>query len=244
MKNKDKWKTSKYVYRNGVLTASSEVAVCSRLFASITASFYDENIKTHCSGKLLDLGCGNVPLYEAYRNSIDDVICADWSNTFHKNQYLDCECDLTQALPFQDGEFDTLICSDVLEHLPNPELLWSEMNRILKKGGKVLISVPFFYWIHEAPYDYHRYTNFALEHFAKQSGFEVLLLESMGGWPEVAADGLAKFLHFRPFFGSFLALLVQKSTAYFISTKVGKRVSNNSNHIFPLGYFLVVQKPL
>ncbi|NEQ49246.1 MAG: class I SAM-dependent methyltransferase [Leptolyngbya sp. SIO3F4] len=242
MRNKASWKPNKYVYQNGKLAASDDVAICSRLVANISADFYDRHIKSHCKGQLLDLGCGNVPLYEAYKDFVDDVTCVDWSNTFHKNQFLDHECDLTEPLPLETETFDTIICSDVLEHLPNPENLWEEMYRVLNQDGKALINVPFFYWIHEAPYDYHRYTCYSLQRSAESVGFKVVFLEPTGGWPEVTADFLAKFLHFRPVVGNLLALTVQNATQSLLKTPIGKRISKNSNHIFPLGYFMVVHK--
>ncbi|NES18025.1 MAG: class I SAM-dependent methyltransferase [Symploca sp. SIO3E6] len=245
MKNKKSWEPSKFVYKHGKLVASrnlQEVGVSSRLIANIMASFYGDHIKEHCRGKLVDLGCGKVPLYEACKNLVDEHICVDWPNTLHKNQYLDFECDLTQELPFKDQEFDTIILSDVLEHIPQPEYLWKEMSRILKKDGKILLNVPFYYWLHEAPYDYYRYTEYALRRFAELEGFEVIFLEAVGGMPEVIADMLAKFIHFRPLIGNFLANAIQNITYIFIHSQVGKRISKSTSKRSPLGYFMIVKK--
>jgi SAM-dependent methyltransferase len=107
---------------------------------------------------LLDLGCGKVPFYARYREYVSETVCVDWSNSLHGNGHVDAECDLTQELPFADASFDTILLSDVLEHIPAPERLWREMARLLKPGGELLSSVPFFYWLHEEPYDYYRYT--------------------------------------------------------------------------------------
>ena len=124
MQHIDKWQYSKYVYsRRGKLIASrnrKEVGIGSRLMADIIADFYSNNIPKHTKGNLLDLGCGKAPLYFVYRAYITNNICVDWKNTPHKNNYLDFECDLTKDLPFKDGEFDTIILSDVLEHYTPP----------------------------------------------------------------------------------------------------------------------------
>ena len=154
MKNREQWKPSKYVYRKGRLRASrdpKEVGVGSRLIADITARLYDEHIKDNAKGRLIDLGCGKVPLFEAYKDYVTDNVCVDWENTLHKNPYLDVECDLTKRLPFGDAEFDTVVLSDVLEHIPQPELVWHEIARIMRSGGRLLMNVPFYYWIHERP---------------------------------------------------------------------------------------------
>ena len=62
----------------------------------------------------MDLGCGKVPLYIAYRDLVSDIICVDWENTQHENEYLDLEYDITKVLPFVNEEFDTIILSDDL----------------------------------------------------------------------------------------------------------------------------------
>ena len=152
MKNCDKWLPSKYVRRNGKLIASRddrEVGVGSRLIADLIAEYYDRLLRIHARGRLLDLGCGKVPLYAAYKDYVTDVICVDWENTSHKNEYLDFECNINDALPFDDEEFNTIILSDVLEHIFRPEDLWKEMHRVLAKNGKLILNVPFYYWIHE-----------------------------------------------------------------------------------------------
>ena len=76
-------------------------------------------------------------------------------------------------LPFGDSEFDTIILSDVLEHIPVPEHLWKEMARILSRNGKIIMNVPFYYCLHEAPHDCSRYTEFALRRFVEMSGLRL-----------------------------------------------------------------------
>ena len=245
MRNQDKWTPSKFAFRNGELVASrnpKELGSASRLMANVIASFYGKNIPHHVSGRLIDLGCGKVPLFAAYRNYISENICVDWGETLHKNEYLDHECDLTKELPFRDGEFNTVILSDVLEHLPQPEHIWKEMARILAVGGKALISVPFYYWLHEVPHDYYRYTEYGLRRFAQLHNFKVVLLKPLGGTPEILADILAKHLQYVPLIGNILAIGVQSLTSAFVRTNVGKRLSERTSKLFPFGYFLVVEK--
>ena len=156
------------------------------------------------------------------------------------------QVDLTQTLPFGDQAFDTIILSDVLEHLPEPGRLWTEMNRILRPGGVALINVPFFYWLHEVPHDYYRFTEFALKRFAQESGFEVISLEPIGGLPEVLADLIAKKPRVIPVFGHMFrrltAISVQKITWVYVRS-IGKSMSRKTADRFPLGYFLVARKP-
>ena len=221
MRNKEKWKSSKYIYKKGNLIASRdprEVGVGSRLLADLIADNYDKNLRQHAKGKLLDLGCGKVPFFAAYREFVKDNICVDWGNTFHKSEYLDYEIDLNNKLPFSDNEFDTIILSDVLEHIPLPQQLWTEMARILSRNGIIIMNVPFFYWIHDLPYDYYRYTEFALRRFVDISGLKLIKLESIGGIPEVVTDIFAKNILRLPKIGRPLALFAQWLTLGFIRT--------------------------
>lgn len=245
MKNKDKWQPSKYIYKKGKLIASrdqKEVSIGSRLIADIIAEVYNKNLPIHVKGKLLDLGCGKVPLYLVYKDYVTDNICVDWENTQHKNKYLDYECDLTKELPFKDEEFDTILLSDVLEHIPQPENLWNEMSRILSRGGKILVNVPYYYSIHEEPYDYYRYTEFALRRFVENSGLRILYLESLGGIPEIMTDIFAKFILRIPKIGVSLSIFAQWLILLFIKTKLGRKISDSTRYNFPFAYFLIAEK--
>ena len=245
MKNCEHWQPSKYVYKNGKLIASrdpKEVSIGSRLIANLTAEYYYKTLPNYAKGRLLDLGCGKVPLYQVYKNYITDNICVDWENTLHKNDYLDFECDLRKTLPFKDEEFDTIILSDVLEHMPQPEKLWNEMNRILSKGGKIILNVPFFYWIHEHPNDYYRYTEFALRYFVENAGLKLVYLESIGGALEIITDIFSKNISAAPMIGNPLAKFTQWFVLLFIKTKFGKMISKATKNNFPIAYFLIAEK--
>ena len=227
MKNIDKWKPTKFEFnKRGKLVASnnfSYVGAGSRLMANLIAKHYQDAIKDYCKGRLIDLGCGNVPFYMAYKNYILENICVDWGNTAHSNLFLDYECDLTKKLPFKDNEFDTILISDVLEHIPNPDNLWLEMNRILKKGGILMLNVPFFYMLHERPYDFYRYSLFKIKSFCDEFNFEIIKLKPIGGSPEVLTDIFSKHLAKVPKIGAGIAILLQSITMFFINTKLGKK---------------------
>jgi ubiquinone/menaquinone biosynthesis C-methylase UbiE len=245
MKNPDSWQPTKYVYRKGKLAASKdtkEVGIASRLAAGLSAGFYDEALKQHAKGVLLDLGCGKAPLYIAYKDIVDKSVCCDWANSVHDNPHLDFVVDLTKVLPFEDDSFDTIILSDVLEHLPEPELLWAEVHRVLRKDGKILMSVPFFYCLHEQPYDFYRYTEFALRRFVDKANLQLVELNATGGSPEVLADIFAKHLQFVPLIGGILAKSIQYLTAALVRTGFGKKLSRKTAETFPYGYTLVAVK--
>jgi len=246
MRHADRWIESKYVQRQGRLLASrntAEVGVGSRLITDRIAALYGQYLPRYARGRLIDLGCGKVPLYGCYRSLVDVVTCVDWPQSVHSGGHLDLEADLSQPLPFADASFDTLILSDVLEHVPTPDALWSEMARLLAPGGHLLLNMPFLYGVHEAPHDYGRYTEYALRRFALQAGLEVPLLLPIGGSLHVLADLLAKHLAHLPAVGSALASAVQGLVALLDRSRFGQRVSARTGPRFPLGYFMVAHRP-
>jgi SAM-dependent methyltransferase len=245
MKNKDRWAPTKFVYRNGRLAASRdprEVNPGSRLMADTIAALYQRHLPEFARGRLIDLGCGSVPLFATYRDHVSDTVCVDWGESFG-NEYLDRECDLSKPLPFDANEFDTVILSDVLEHIPTPEELWREMHRILRPNGVAFVNTPFYYWVHGEPHDFYRYTCFALERFARQTGFDVVLLKPIGGSPEVLTDLIARHVAFVPIIGRPCATLLQEITRLAVRTRLGRRFSEYSAQKFPFGYFMVARKP-
>jgi len=116
------------------------------------------------------------------------------------------------------------------------------MSRILVPGGKTLLNVPFLYWLHEQPHDYYRYTEFALRRFARLSGFEVLVLQPVGGAPEVLTDILAKHAARLGWGGARLAAAISTACQAFIHTSIGNRISSKTGAVFPIAYFMVAQK--
>jgi SAM-dependent methyltransferase len=246
MHNADSWSATKFELHRGRLRASRDkrqVAPGSLLMADLVAAAYAARLPRHARGRLIDLGCGKVPLYGSYRDHVDSVTCVDWGDSYHGNQYLDQECDLTRPLPFADDDFDTIVLSDVLEHIPEPASLWSEMARILRPSGTLIMNVPFCYWIHEKPHDYYRYTEFALQRFAEGAGLEVLELEPLGGALEILADIHGKLLQSLPWVGFPMARVVQEFTGWFVSTGLGRGVSCRTAGRFPFGYIMVARKP-
>jgi SAM-dependent methyltransferase len=246
VKNENQWTPTKFVYEKGRLVASrdkNELGAASRLIGDLVAACYDDALKVYARGDLIDLGCGTVPLYEAYRDLVTANTCVDWASSLHKNQFLDLECDLTEGLPFEPESFDTIILSDVLEHVSRPDHLWSEMSRILAPGGHILMNVPFYYWLHEEPHDYYRYTEFALRRFVTNSGLDLVTLKPIGGTPELLADLAAKHLLPLRWVGGPLAGFVQRATLAFVRTGLGRKASRRTSSKFPLGYFLVASKP-
>jgi SAM-dependent methyltransferase len=173
----------------------AEVSPASRLVTDRIAAFYSRAIPQCVRGPLLDLGCGQAPLYGLYQQFATEITCVDWSNSPHPIGHIDIIQDINEPLDaLRDGQFQTVILSDVLEHTREPREVMAEIARVLEVGGYLLMSVPFMYWIHEAPHDYYRYTSSALDYLAEKAGLEVLEIRAVGGAIDVLCDVVSKSL--------------------------------------------------
>lgn len=134
----------------------------------------------YMKGRLLDAGCGEKPYSLIYRDLVDNAIGVDVKNCIHDQSEVDIFASLDN-LPFEDNQFDVVLCTNVIEHVANGEDAFKELSRILKPGGTLILSVPFLYPLHEAPYDFHRYTKYGLEHMISKYGLKMEHLHALGG---------------------------------------------------------------
>lgn len=246
MRNAVLWQPSKYRMVRGGLTATAnaqELAVGSRLMATLIAREYSRTAPLHARGTLLDLGCGKVPLYDLYRLHTDRVICLDWPGSLHGGLHVDAYCDLATFVPLRDCVADTIVSADVLEHLRDPGGFFHEVYRLLNPGGALLLNTPFLYRVHEAPHDYLRHTRYSLESLAVAAGLEIVELREIGSVTDVLADTMAKLLATLPVVGPFLARLVQTLALHLGGTRVGARLTRVTGPTFPLAHFLVARRP-
>jgi SAM-dependent methyltransferase len=134
------------------------------------------------SGTVYDLGCGTRPYEKDILAYASKYVGVDWSNTLHELS-ADIVADLNKPLPIEGGVAHHVVSFQVLEHLREPQTMLNEAFRILQPGGNILLSVPFQWWLHEAPYDYFRYTRYGLEHLLTKAGFvDVDVQEVNGFW--------------------------------------------------------------
>lgn len=124
------------------------------------------------SGKTLDVGCGTKP-YEKYFNSSEYIGLEIETTLNRENKNADYFYD-GKNFPFKNSEFDSIVTNQVLEHVFNPDEFLSEIYRVLKNNGKLLLTVPFVWDEHEQPYDYARYSSFGLKSLLEKHGFGII----------------------------------------------------------------------
>lgn len=128
-------------------------------------------------GTLYDLGCGETPYRNYFLNYARQYIGVDWAGSC-----LDISADLNKPLPIEAGVADTVVSLSVMEHLCEPKTMLNEAFRILKPRGVCVLQVPWQWWIHEAPFDFFRYTPYGIEYLLKKVGFVDVVVESQSGF--------------------------------------------------------------
>jgi len=143
---------------------------------------------------VLDIGCGEKP----YRDLFGECLYYGL-NYGVENASPDMLGD-AMNLPVADSTVDLIFSTQVIEHLPEPKLMVGEMSRVLKSGGEAIVTGPFFWPIHEEPYDFYRYTKYGFAYLAEQAGLEVVAIKENGGiWAMIGqAIALATPKPFRP----------------------------------------------
>jgi SAM-dependent methyltransferase len=129
---------------------------------------------------VLDAGSGRAPyrkLFAHARYETADFVAIK-GKKYAEQDYV---CDLAQ-IPVEDGRFDHVLLTQVLEHIPEPATVLAELHRVLAPGGTLWLTAPLFYAEHEKPYDFFRYTQFGLRHLLEGAGFEVQEVEWMEGY--------------------------------------------------------------
>lgn len=103
---------------------------------------------------------------------------------------VDLVCDLTCQVPFRPASFDGIVLMNVLEHVYDGRAMLATLAKLLKPGGVLLVAVPFLLKIHQAPYDFARYTGYSLERLGCDAGLQVESLEGYYDPAFVLGEGL------------------------------------------------------
>jgi SAM-dependent methyltransferase len=140
-----------------------------------------------CKGTVLDFGCGSRP-YESLFH-VEKYIGLDIESSGHPSDakkpdiYYD-----GKRIPLNDASVDHVFSAEVFEHVFNAAELFAEIHRILKPGGTHILTCPFVWPLHEEPYDFARYTPYALQAMLLEAGFAEVRCEKHGHAVEVIAQ--------------------------------------------------------
>ena len=132
-------------------------------------------VASYVRGKVLDIGAGEYDrysrlfTYDSYTKT--DVVARPG---------IDLVCS-AEKIPVADASYDSIVCTQVFEHLSDPFAAAHEMSRVLKPGGYAVVTVPQMNELHEEPHDYFRYTKYGLQSLFTKAGFTVVEMHQRGG---------------------------------------------------------------
>ncbi len=197
---------------------------------------------TPLNAAVLDLGAGESPYRELFGHA--RYTTSDWTESLHVRGRRADIIASAEALPVADGSFDLVLCTQVLEHVPEPGAVLAECFRVLAPGGRVALTVPLLWELHEAPHDYFRYTEYGVRYLLNKAGFDDLQVEPRGngftalaqlmlnlGWAMGdAQDGLSE----------------HRAEARAILTRLGSELASlaplDVGKVMPLGYTATARK--
>jgi SAM-dependent methyltransferase len=173
-----RFKSNKY---NSEEFTRAQATAHARLYPSIFASNYlvlsNRRIRmqqffsrSETVGKVLDIGAQYCPYYPLFRNQCESYTSMDLVDT----PIVDIVCN-AEEMPIEDGSYDLVLCTQVLEHCTNPQRIVGECHRVLKTGGTLIVTVPSVYPVHGYPADNWRFMPDGLRHLLRAfSQVEVL----------------------------------------------------------------------
>lgn len=124
---------------------------------------------------VVDVGCGHRPYRDLFGRC--SYVGLDYGASDTSPDVLgDATC-----LPIAGQVADIVFSTQVLEHVPDPRKMIRECHRILKSNGYLILTAPFYWPLHEKPWDFHRFTKFAFEHYLSDAGFTSWQIKEDGG---------------------------------------------------------------
>ena len=143
-------------------------------------------------GSVLNIG-GGTQTYEGElcRHAGRRMVVTDWPSSPTRNR-VDIFCD-AHELPFACGAFDSVLCTEVLEHLSDPGRAVREIHRVLRGGGAALLTTPFQYQAHQRPFDFFRFTYDGLRLLTRDAGFSDATIYRRGESLAVSLNAMKVF---------------------------------------------------
>lgn len=182
--------------------------------SSQLTAFFQNHGNKEC---LLDLGCGPRPYYSIYQPYFNKTIGADLADSPFPKKQIDIYCGATDV-PLPDESVDVIVCTEVLHDLPEPELFFLEVKRLLKTRGILIMTSPFVVPIVDGKYDHYRYTKHGLQYQIEKAGLKVISIEEVSDLfgtiitlsikPILKVfNSLSKMLRFKAFYSVYNPLL-------------------------------------
>ncbi len=197
-------------------------------------------VSQHICGKTLDIGAGEFNRYGRMFTTTSYT-----KMDVHAGPNVDIVGSI-EKIPFEAETFDSIVCTQVFEHLPHPEKSAAEVFRVLKKGGHLVMTVPQMNELHEEPYDFFRYTKFGLQTLFTEAGFAVVSCEQRGGYFTLVAQLISRYLidklrlHKHPLSGRIMSRFFQCIS--WLAISLDRLDTSPANRKHTIGWCLVCRK--
>jgi SAM-dependent methyltransferase len=191
--------------------------------------------------RLADVGAGDAPYRELFGHV--DYVTIDWEQSPHEGAHSVDIVASADAIPVEDEAFDAALCTQVLEHVPDPLKVVRELRRILRPAGRLYLTAPLAWELHELPYDFYRYTSEGLRHLLDAAGFTPIAIEPRNDCFTTLAQLM---LNARHVMGSAPDGLDERRRAAAealaaLAEQVAELGPLDASHTFPLGYTAIAE---
>lgn len=204
-----------------------------------------------CSGRLLDVGAGEAPWRDFLPRGVEYVgVDVDLASEFGMRRKSGITYYDGKNLPFEDCSVNYVLCTEVLEHIPDPASFLADLYRVLQNEGTLILTVPWSARLHHLPRDYCRFTRFGLANLLEQAGFSEVSIEERGSDFSVIANKLLVLMIrlLRPYRRSdivwtlALAVILAPIAGAFLASAHIALFLNAGSKADPLGYGVIAIK--
>jgi SAM-dependent methyltransferase len=157
------------------------------VFSTLLIDATIESVASTTAERVLDVGCGQAPYHDLLSPTsylgVDRTARPGGATVISD----------AAVLPLADASFDGLLCTEVIEHVPDERALAAELARVAAPGAVLVLSAPFVHGLHEQPYDFRRLTSIGLVRALEDGGWTVEQLAAVGGTGVVVLDGVVRW---------------------------------------------------
>jgi SAM-dependent methyltransferase len=212
-----------------------------RLVGEIHDRALAERASQYFHGRLIDIGCGTKPYKEMLAGVVSEHVGVDHADSLHGTQAVDL-IGTAYSIPSDEGEFDSALCTAVLEHLEEPEQAIRECYRVLRPGAVAIYSTPFIWHLHEEPRDFYRYSKHGLNYLFQQAGFEVIEIKPLSGFWTTFGQLFVYYIYRRNY-GLLRRLRVIELVGLLVQRVAGALDRMDRAEEWTWAYMVVVRKP-